>query len=243
MNKFFLVLIGLVFTGAAFAATETMSLGSSSVSASQVHDSMNLAAKNKAEALQTDSMYYSLPRAEMTFIEIGALTQRQNVKGRENLNNQAFFFKHSRGLSDQVALDFGINYFMLDSSSARSSGVNETNIGLRSNFQAANIAWVYGANLAYIPNGEFQDTSSRVALTANIGFEEAVDIARWGMQFEGTSKDSLYSQSQAHLIGFFEVPFVQKLNVGVSAGIDATRLNDSEQNNFAFPAITVTQNF
>jgi hypothetical protein len=222
----------------AFAASETLSLNSVSASASQIHDTMNIAAKNKAEALQTESMFYSLPRAEMTFIELGAYTQKQNVKMQteyrnRNLNNQAFFFKHSRGLNDYVALDFAISYFMLDGSADRSSGVNETTLGLRSSFEALDLNWVYGGNLGYIPNGEYQDGTSRVALTANIGFEEAVDIARWGVQMEGTSKDSYYSQNQMHLIGFFEIPFVQKLNMGVSAGVDLTRLNGSDQNNFA----------
>jgi hypothetical protein len=93
--------------------------------------------------------------------------------------------------------------------------------------------WVYGGNLTYLPDGEFLDKSSKVTAAAKIGFEEAVDIARWGLQFEASTKDSFYFQNQTNLVAFFELPFVKNFNVGVTAGADLTKVSANEQNNFA----------
>ncbi len=91
--------------------------------------------------------------------------------------------------------------------------------------------WIYGAHLIYLPEGENRDRSSKLAVAAKIGFEEHVDIARWGAEAEASSKDTAFFQNQLNLIGFFEMPFVKQLNMGVSAALDVTKLSESEQHN------------
>ncbi len=230
------LLICLVYFMSAFAwaSPET----TSSVSTADLAQSIDLSAKSKNEALSTESIHYSLPRLDMTYMELGAYNQRQNFKSspvedKTNLNNQVFYFKHSRGLMENLALDFNLDYFLRDEkATALSSGVNELSLGLRSRFEAMEMKWIYGAHLIYLPDGEKMDSTSKLAANATIGFEEAVDIARWGVEAEVSTKDSAFFRDQFNLIGFFEMPFVKQLNMGVSAGMDITKLSANEQNNF-----------
>ena len=204
------------------------------------NETSNIAATNRSQALITDSMHYALPHEDMTYMELGAYNQRQKARltdataDSNAANNQAFYFKHSRGLYENLALDFNLDYFMQEENAfGRSTGVNEGLLGLRSNFEAAGLTWVYGGNLTYIPDGEYGDADSKVAVAAKIGFEEAVDIARWGFETEASTKDSAFFQNQLNLIGFFEMPFIKNLNMGVTAGADITKISASQQNNFA----------
>lgn len=210
----------------------------SSMSASTLNQSLDTSAKNRVEALSTESIHYSLPHKDMTYMELGAYNQRQNFKNsfasdKENLNNQVFYFQHSRGLAENIAMDFNLDYFLRDEKATElSSGVNELSLGLRSHFEGFAMKWVYGAHLIYLPDGENLDRSSKLAAAAKIGFEEHVDIARWGAEVEASSKDTAFFQNQLNLIGFFEMPFVKQLNMGVSAALDVTKLSDSEQHNY-----------
>ncbi len=91
----------------------------SSVSASTLTQSVDTSAKNRTEALSTESIHYSLPHKDMTHMELGAYNQRQNfrnsfVDGKENLNNQVFYFQHSRGIAENIAMDFNLDYFLRD---------------------------------------------------------------------------------------------------------------------------------
>lgn len=237
MKKFCFIFI--CFAGLSAAAQfETSNPSESFLKSSETY---NLQANSRNQALITDSIYYSLPEEDMTFIELGAFNQRQKAKlnrravdERDASNNQAFYFKHSRGLYQDLALDFNLDYFMQDENAfGRSTGVNEAMLGLRSHFQYFGMNWIYGGGLTYIPDGEYRDNSSKLAVAAKIGFEEAVDIARWGFEVEGSTKDTAFFQNQLNLMGFFEMPFVKDINMGVNAGADITKVSANQQSNFA----------
>lgn len=218
----------------ALAGTTALAQNQTTITFEKAKETENLAASNRSQALVTDSMYYSLPHEDMTFLKLGAFNQRENRRDLDSkMNNQVFFFNHSRGLTENLALDFNLNYFVRDERSSRSTGIEEAAIGARSHFEAAGMNWIYGGNLMYLPEGESLDSSSKVALAARIGFEEAVDIARWGIEAEATTKDSAFFKQSLNLIGFFEIPFVKSFNMGVSAGTDFTKMTSSQQNNFA----------
>ena len=215
------------------AATDSVSSTSMSTPAA----SEGISASSRAQALQTQSIYYSLPRAEMTYLELGTYTQAQTFRSdaadTSRLRNQAFFFNHSRGLSDEVALDFGLDYFLRDNdSNYGTTGINQASLGARSHFDAMDVNWVYGANVGYLPENEML-TNNKLVLSGKIGFEERVDIAKWGMESEYSTKDSAYFHDQLNLVGFFEIPFAPQFNVGIAGGLDVAHMSNSDQNNFA----------
>lgn len=242
-NQILATLAASLLMGSSLAMAQSQSLTIDSTNQSTVtfeksKETSNIAASNRSQALITDSIYYSLPHEDMTFIELGAFSQRQSTKtftssDKSKFSNQVFFFKHSRGLSEDIALDFNLDYFIRDENSARATGVNEALLGARSHFEGLGMNWIYGAHLIYLPDGEALDNSSKLAIAAKIGFEEAVDIARWGIETELSTKDSAFFQNSFNLLGFFEIPFVKTFNMGVSAGADLTKLTASQQNNFA----------
>lgn len=201
-----------------------------------------IAANSRAEALKTESTFYSVPRAEMSFFEIGGYRQSETTRfaGYEaedgkTYNNQMFYFNHSRGLTDDIAIDFSFDYLMRDSSAQyRTTGVEQVAVGLRSTFDFMDMKWVYGAHAAYIPNGEIANKSTKAVVDGEIGFEETVDIAKWGVQLTPTSRRGLLSGQQMYLNGFFEVPIVNAAILGLQAGADTLHLSkDSEQENYA----------
>lgn len=237
------VIAALLIAGvSASAQSESMNMNESTQTFEKSMETSNISAASRAQALHTDSVYFSMPREDMTFTEFGAFTQKQKFNTaiadsestrNNSANNQAFYFKHSRGLTENVALDFNLDYYMKDETAFRnSSGVNEALIGLRSYFEAMDVTWVYGGAFTYLPDGESQDNASKLAVMAKFGFEESVDIARWGAEIAASTKDNVYFQNSFNLIGFFEMPFVKSFDVGVTAGADITRISASEQANF-----------
>lgn len=235
------VIAALLIAGVtASAQSESMNMNESTQTFEKSKETSNISAISKAQALHTESVYFSMPREDMTFTEFGAFTQKQkfntattNQAAGNTANNQAFYFKHSRGLMENIALDFNLDYFMKDETAFRnSSGVNEAMVGLRSYFDAMDVKWIYGGALTYLPDGEALDDGSKLAVSAKIGFEEAVDIARWGAELAVSTKDHVFFQNSFNLIGFFEMPFVKSFDLGVTAGADITRISASEQANF-----------
>lgn len=237
------VIATLVLTAvSASAQSESMSMNQSKETFEKSKETSNISATSKAQALHTDSVYFSMPREDMTYTEFGAFTQKQkfntDIKNSEanrsnSADNKAFYFEHSRGLMENLAVDFNLDYFMKDEAAFRnSSGVNKAMIGLRSYFEAMDVKWIYGGALTYLPDGESNDNSSKLAVSAKIGFEEAVDIARWGAEIAASTQDNVYFQNSLNLVGFFEMPFVKSVDFGVTAGADITRISASEQANF-----------
>lgn len=199
-----------------------------------------LEASSKSEALQTQSIYYSLPRKDMTYLELGAFNQGQDFRteatGTDRLNNQAFFFNHSRGLTEELALDFNVNYFLRDNNTNYgSTGIGQASLGGRSHFDAMELNWVYGAYLTYLPDGQYLNDGDKFAVTGKIGFEETVDIAKWGLEAQLSTQNTQLFDQTAMFIGFFEIPFVNKVNVGISGGADLARAGNlnTDHNNFA----------
>ena len=232
MKSAVLFLLAMVSSAAMAASDSVSSTSMSNASASEA-----ISASSRSQALQTESIYYSLPRAEMTYLELGTYTQAQTFRApnveNTHLANQAFFFNHSRGLTDELALDFGMDYFLRDNASNYgTTGINKASLGARSHFDAMNVSWIYGAAIGYLPENELL-TNNKFVASGKIGFEERVDIAKWGMETELTTQDSAYFHDQLNLIGFFEIPFARQFNVGVAGGADLEHLSNSDQNNFA----------
>ncbi len=230
------------------AADSAMTLSTSSVGAeSQAKLSVEpIAASSRSEALKTYSAFYSVPKKDMSFFELGGYRQGETVKSNgynenyvyekqtQNLTNQVFYFNHSRGLTDDVALDFSFDYFMRDASAqSRTTGVNQVSLGARSTFEFLSMNWIYGAHVIYIPNGEVRDSNIKSAAQAEIGFEDNVDIAKWGLQIVPTTRQAMLNKEQMYLQGFFEVPVINALNLGIQGGADMLHLANNEQENYA----------
>lgn len=198
-----------------------------------------IAASSRFEALKTDSAFYSVPKKDMSFFELGGYRQGEIVKTngyseKQNLTNQVFYFNHSRGLTDEAALDFSFDYFMRDASAqTRTTGINQVSLGARSTFEFLSMNWIYGAHVIYIPNGEARDSKIKAAVQAEIGFEENVDIAKWGLQIVPTTRQAMLNKEQMYLQGFFEVPVINALNLGIQGGADMMHLANDEQENYA----------
>ncbi len=231
MKRLLFVALTLSFSMAS-AVTET-STGSFSG-----FEQTAVTASSRSEALITESQYYSLPHKDMTYFDLGTYNQRQkydsDISKNNRLSNQVFYFNHARGLSQNVALDFNLDYSVRDENSVQgSTGVNSMILGLRSHFNAMGMQWIYGANMGYLPQGELRASDSKAVVTARIGFEETVDIARWGAELVGSSQNTAFFDDQLNLQAFFEMPFVRRFDVGVSAGADINHLSSSAYNNFA----------
>jgi len=228
-----ILVLSAVFIGqVALAQSSVSSLSAGSITRDAV------AAGSRSEALKTESSFYSVPRQDMTYFEVGAYNQRQNYSVNQEdtkTNDQAFFFQHSRGLTEDLALDFGFNYFMHDQNSRNNStGINRISLGGKSTFEGIwGLSWVYGAHVAYLPQGENSTSDSKAIILGQIGFEERVDIARWGLQFAPTTEDGIFSKDQFTFEGFFEIPVVRSFDLGIQGGADLAHLTDQEQENYA----------
>lgn len=205
-----------------------------------------IVAGSRTEALKTEASFYSVPKKDMSYFELGGYRQGETVKSSgydqyynlekqtQNLTNQVFYFNHSRGLTEDIALDFSFDYVMRDASAqTRTTGVNQVSLGARSTFEFLSMNWVYGAHAIYIPNGEVRDSNVKAAVQAEIGFEENVDIAKWGLQLAPTTRQALLNKEQMYLQGFFEVPVVSSVNLGIQGGADMLHLANNEQENYA----------
>ncbi len=234
----------LLFFGAlqgAHAAQDNLEFPA--ISTTSISNSIaDLSAQSREQALATESLHYSLPRENMSYFEMGGYSQRSNARltpnqgseAKASLTSQGLYFNHSRGIFETFALDFSLNYAWPEPSAAdQYSGINSFGLGARSLFEGLGLTWVYGASATYLPNGELLESNSKTALSAQIGFEERVDIARWGMQTQVSSQNTLFAREQFNLIGFFEIPFVTRLKMGASAGADLRSLGGSDQSNFA----------
>lgn len=243
MKVFASLLISMVAVHGAHASQDSMSLPAiTTTSASTTETVRDIAARSREQALLTESVYYSLPRENMSSFEMGGYSLRTNERRNGNFifpdessqRGQGLYFKHSRGVLEKVALDFDLNYAWPDQSASNQySGINHLSLGGRSLFQGLGLNWVYGGALTYLPNGEINDRDSKTTVSAKIGFEERVDIARWGLETQVSSQNTLFADEQLNLVGFFEIPFITTLKMGASAGADVRSLGTDKQSNFA----------
>ncbi len=232
------LLVSLQRSLQAYAADSVMSMPATTAN-TESHAKLSnepIAASSRSEALKTDSAFYSVPKKDMSYFELGGYRQGETTKEMQtqNLTNQVFYFNHSRGLTEDIALDFAFDYVMRDASAqTRTTGVNQVSLGARSTFEFLSMNWIYGAHAIYIPNGEARDSRIKSAVQGEIGFEENVDIAKWGLQLVPTTRQAMLNKEQMYLQGFFEVPVINSLNLGIQGGADMLHLANNEQENYA----------
>lgn len=214
-------------------ATNSVSISEPNVTSTGMASATKSAVVRKSDALSTQSIYFSLPKDFGSITQVGGYNKNQSLKGGEDFQSQIFYFSHSYGVSEELALDLSLDYLLADKDSNASSGIDVAAATARSSFKALGVNWVYGGSLLFLSN-ESQDSSasSEAGLAAKIGFEETSGVARWGVETEVTSKDSTYYDNQWNLIGFFEMPFFKELTLGANAGIDFIGFDGAPKNSF-----------
>lgn len=234
------LVLGLLsaFSVTVFASEDTassLSLTELRMDSSETSTSLDAEPVRRADALSTDSIYYSLPQANRSMIEIGGYSQDRKSSGTSaEMKSNVFNFKQTKGLSNNVAVNFGLDYFLVDeSSSTYSSGISEITLGARSSFLSSGLKWIYGMNVSYIGNDDASDgTNVIIGGAAKIGFEKNSSNSRWGLETEATTKNNTYTSNRINLVGFFEFPFFRQITIGTAAGLDMTSFNLDKQNSF-----------